>query len=76
MLKIMRKTTACSWLKSQKILDSVSKFFMCQLMDKRTALKRMLKFTLKQIRHVSVQKPSPGSALFELAKDTVVKIIN
>jgi hypothetical protein len=32
--------------------------------------------TLKQLRHVSVQSPSSGSALFELAKVTVVKIIN
>jgi hypothetical protein len=45
-----------------------------QLMHKGIALKRILKFTIKQLRHVSVQ--SPGSALFELAKVTVVKIIN
>jgi len=35
----------------------------------------MLKFTLKQLRHVSVQSPSLGSILFELAKVIVVKII-
>jgi hypothetical protein len=39
-------------------------------------LKYTLKFTLKQLRHVSVQSPSSGSALVELAKVTVVKIIN
>jgi hypothetical protein len=39
-------------------------------------LKRILKFTLKQLLHVSVQSLSSGSTLFELAKVTVVKIIN
>ena len=53
-----------------------SKFFICQLMHKRTVLKRILKFTLKQLLHVSVQSPSSGTALFELAKVAVVKIIN
>ena len=42
----------------------------------RIDLKRILKFTLKQLLHVSVQKQSSGSALFELAKVIVVKIIN
>ena len=53
----------------------LSEFFH-QLMHKRTALKGVLKFTLKQLQHVSVQSPSSGSALFELAKVTVVKIVN
>ena len=53
----------------------LSKFFH-QLMHKRIALKGVLKFTLKQLQHVSVQSPSSGSALFELAKVTVVKIVN
>jgi hypothetical protein len=35
-----------------------------------------IKMTLKQLQHVSVQSPSSESALFELAKVTVVKIIN
>jgi hypothetical protein len=35
-----------------------------------------LKFTQKQLRHVSVQSSSSGNALFDLAKVTVVKIIN
>jgi hypothetical protein len=41
-------------------------------------LKLILKFTLKQLRHVSVLSvtPSSGSALFVLAKVTVVKIAN
>jgi hypothetical protein len=38
--------------------------------------KRMLKFTLKQLLHVSVQSPSSGSILFELAKVTVIKIVS
>jgi len=50
--------------------------FIYQLMQKRNASKRTLKFTLKQLQHVSVQSPSSGSALFEFAKVTVVKIIN
>jgi len=46
-------------------------------MHKRIALKIILKFTLKQLLHVSVQSsPSSGSALFELTKFTVFKIIN
>ena len=39
-------------------------------------VKRMLKFALKQLLHVSVQSPSSGSILFELTKVTVVKIIS
>jgi hypothetical protein len=42
----------------------------------RIALKIILKFTLKQLLHVSVQSPSSGGALFELAEVIVVKIIN
>jgi hypothetical protein len=42
----------------------------------KTILKFTLKLTLKQLLHVSVQSPSSGSALFELAKVTVVKIVN
>ena len=41
-----------------------------------TILKFTLKLTLKHLRHVSVQSPSSGSALFELAKVIVIKIIN
>ena len=40
-----------------------------------SSFKRMLKFTLKQLPHISVQSPSSASALFELTKVTVVKII-
>ena len=35
-----------------------------------------IKFTLKQLPHVSVQSPSSGSALYELAKVTNVKTVN
>ena len=45
-------------------------------MHKRIVLKRILKFTLKQLLHVSMQTPSSGSALVELAEVIVVKIIN
>jgi hypothetical protein len=53
----------------------LSKFYY-QLMHKRTALRGELKFTLKQLQHVTVQSPSSGSALYELAKVTVVKTVN
>jgi len=42
----------------------------------KSSFKRILKFTLKQLLHVSVQSPSSGSVLFELAKVTVIKIIS
>jgi hypothetical protein len=50
---------------------SASKFYY-QLMHKRIAL-RVLKLTLKQLQHVSVWSPSSGSALYELAKITMLK---
>jgi hypothetical protein len=59
-----------------EITDILSKFFNYQLMHKRIALKRILKFILKQLLHVLVQSPSSGSVLFELAKVTALKIIN
>ena len=37
-----------------------------------SCLKRILKFTLKQLLHVSFQSPSSRSVLFELAKVTVI----
>ena len=43
---------------------------------RRLKFKRILKFTLKQLLHISVQSSSSGSALFELAKVTVIKIIS
>ena len=62
-----RKYETCLW---------IIEVFIHQLMLKRSALKRILKFTLKQLQHVSVQSPSSGTALFEIAKFIVVKIIN
>jgi hypothetical protein len=54
----------------------LTKFFIYKLMHKRIALKRILKFALKLLPHVSVQSPSSGSVLFEIAKVIVVKIIS
>ena len=51
-------------------LDVIGDLFIYQLMHKKFALKGILKFTLKQLQQVSVQSPSSGSALFELAKIT------
>jgi hypothetical protein len=48
---------------------------MSSLLAATASFKRMLKFTLKKFLHVSVQSPSSGSALFELAKVIAVKII-
>ena len=42
----------------------------------KICFKRILKFKLKHLLHVSVQSPSPGSVLFELAKVIVIKIIS
>ena len=42
----------------------------------QSCFKRILKFTLKQLLHVSVQSPSSGSLLFKLAKVIVIKIIS
>jgi hypothetical protein len=42
----------------------------------QSCFKRILKFTLKQLLHVSVQLPSSGSVLFELGKVIVIKIIS
>jgi hypothetical protein len=47
--------------------------FLHQLMYK--FLKGVLKFTLKEFQHVSVQSPSSESALFELAKITFFKTV-
>jgi hypothetical protein len=57
-------------------LDIIKVLFSYQLIHKKFAFKGVLKFTLKQLQHVSVKSPSSGSALFELAKVTVVKIIS
>ena len=54
----------------------LSKFFIYQLMHKRIALKRILKFALKQLLHVSVQSLSSGKVFFDLAKVMMIKIIN
>jgi hypothetical protein len=42
----------------------------------QSCFQRILKFTLKQLLHVSVQLPSSGSVLFESAKVIVIKIIS
>jgi hypothetical protein len=38
--------------------------------------KRILKFTRKQLQHVSVLSPSSGGTQFELAKVTFVKTVH
>jgi hypothetical protein len=41
-----------------------------------SCFKTILKFTLKQLLDVSVQSPSSGGVLFELAKVMVIKIMS
>jgi hypothetical protein len=71
---------ACWEAEGQHFMKLSEFFFIYQLMRKWIALKTILKFTLqltlKQLWHVSVHSPSSGSTLFELAKVTVVKIID
>jgi len=62
-------------MKSCKITPYLSKFYLPTDAQK-SCFKRILKFTLKQLLHVSVQSPSSGSVLFELAKVIVIKIIS
>jgi len=57
-------------------ISYLSSQFYYQLMHKSIALKGVLKFTLKQLQHVSVYSPSLGSALYKLAKVTILKTVN
>jgi len=52
----------------------LSKFYL-PIDAQKSCFKRILKFTLKQLLHVSVQSLSSGSVLFELVKVIVIKII-
>ena len=56
-------------------LDTI-KVFHLPTDAQKSCFKIILKFTLKQLLHVSVQLPSSGSLLFELAKFIVIKIIS
>ena len=57
------------------LLDIIKVFYL-PTDAKLSCFKRILKFTLKQLLHASVQSPSSGSILFELAKFIVIKIIS
>jgi hypothetical protein len=56
-------------------LDTIKVFYL-PTDTQQSCYKIILKCTLKQLLHVSVQFPSTGSVLFELAKVTVIKIIS
>jgi hypothetical protein len=58
-----------------KSMTTVKVFYLSTDAQK-SYFKRILKFTLKQLLHVSVQSPSSGNELFELAKVIVIKIIS
>jgi hypothetical protein len=75
----------CSFLNSSNFhvhtvhLDNYQSFFTptdAQLNCLKKNLKFTLKLTLKQLLHISVQTPSSGNTLFELANVTVVKIVS
>jgi hypothetical protein len=55
---------------------NVIKVFYLPTDAQQSCFKRILKFALKQLLHVSVQSPSSGSVLFELVKVIVIKIIS
>jgi len=58
-------------------LDVIKVFFIHQLMHKKTALKTVLKFTLKQLQHVPVQSHHHQGAHYScLLKLHFVKIVN
>jgi len=56
-------------------LDTIKVFYL-PTDAQYSCFKRILKFRIKQLLHVSVQSPSSGNALFELVKDKVIKIIS
>jgi len=53
----------------------LSKFYL-PIDTQKSCLKKILKFTLKELLHVSVQSPSSGRVLFELVKIIVFKILS
>jgi hypothetical protein len=55
-------------------ISILSKFFYLPTDAQYSCFKRILKFTLKRLLHVSVQSPSSESVLFELSK--VIILIN
>ena len=67
------RRTAVQWSENEGKLITV---FYLPTDAQSSCFKRILKFTLKQLLHVSVQSPSSGSVLFELAKVIVIKIIS
>jgi hypothetical protein len=83
-IKVFYSPTDAKWIVLKKfkifILKNNFKIFIHQLIHKwivlKTILKFLLKLTLKQLLQVSVQSPLSGGVLLELAKFTVVKIIN
>jgi hypothetical protein len=56
-------------------LDTIKAFYL-PTDAQWSCFKRILKFTLKQLLHVSVSSPSSGNVLFELAKVAVIKIVS
>jgi hypothetical protein len=70
------KTTTRVFPHSRTVHIDIIKVFYLPNDAQESCFKIILKFTLKHLLHVSVQSPSSGSVLFELAKVIVVTIIN
>jgi hypothetical protein len=64
------------WSKERWLTIIFCQIFYLRTDAQQNCFKRILKFTLKQLLLVSVQSPSSGSVLFELAKVIVIKIIS
>jgi hypothetical protein len=65
--------TSSSILKKEQC---ITKVFYLSTGAQESCFKRILKFTLKQFLHVSVQSPSSGSLLFELAKVSLCLLVS
>jgi hypothetical protein len=73
---LLRQYCYCNGSLDFKIPSSVIKVFYLPNDAQGNCFKKNIIVRLKQLQHISVQSPSSESALFELAKVTVVKIIN
>ena len=68
-------TTSYSNLHSCAVHFDIIKVFYLPTDAQYSCFKKILKFTLKQLLHVSVQSPSSGCVLFELAEVIVISLV-
>ena len=67
--------TLQEWITSDYEQKWEVKVFYLPTDAQKSCFKRILKYTLKQLLHVSLQSPSSERVLFELAKVIAIKII-